>query len=168
MPRISTTHASSLASEKLPYRANVAALLRVGDGHMFVACERSSGEGWQTVQGGVEPGDASMEDALLREVNEELGIERRDLHIEVRSRVWRRYRFPPNMLARAHNRHQGQEQLWFVARIPSLESIHLEKSGGEFRAVKSVSAAELVQLYVHWKRAVVADFCRELGLLPAI
>ena len=168
MPRYPTTHAYSVPSEKLPYRANVAALLRVGDGDMFVACERSSGEGWQTVQGGVEPGDATMEDALLREVNEELGIALPDLRIEVRSPVWRRYRFPPNMLARAHNRHQGQEQLWFVARIASLDCIRLDKSGGEFRAVKSVSAAELVQLYVHWKRAVVADFCRELGLLPAV
>lgn len=146
------------------FRANVAALVMVGDA--VLACERAGGEGWQCVQGGVEPEDATFERALVRELGEELGIEARDVEILARSRHWRRYRFPAGVSKRPGLDNAGQEQLWFHVRLPSLESVRLERSCGEFRSVKLTDPAELVSLYVSWKRAVVLDFCRERGLLP--
>jgi 8-oxo-dGTP pyrophosphatase MutT (NUDIX family) len=147
----------------LPFRPNVAALVRVGD--CFLACERASGEGWQCVQGGVEPTDGSLEEALRRELSEELGVDASRVEIARRSRFWRRYRFPPGASSSRKEKYQGQEQLWFLVHLPGIEAIKLEQSSGEFRSVKLVSIRELVDLFVHWKRPSILDFCRELDLI---
>jgi putative (di)nucleoside polyphosphate hydrolase len=152
-------------SHKRLFRANVAALLRVGT--QVVACERAAGDGWQTVQGGVEPTDVSLEAALLRELAEELGLSCKNVNILHRSSYWRRYYFPPEVLRkRPDNPNLGQDQMWFFAELESLRHIQLEASDGEFRSFCLMSPEELVERYVDWKRPCVLDFCRELNVLP--
>ena len=157
-------------SPLLSYRANVAALVLVGS-EGLLACERSSGGIWQTVQGGIESEDVSLEVGILRELGEELGVASQAVTLVSRSKSWRRYRFPAEVIAqRAYadrpHEHAGQEQMWFLARIGSLEDVRLDLADGEFRSVKIVSAAELTAAFVPWKRPVVLDFCQEVGLLP--
>ena len=159
-------------SAPLPFRANVSALVIVGaePGAKLLACERSSGGIWQTPQGGVESSDTNLEEAVLRELQEEIGVSRTVVSILSQSRSWRRYHFPPEVLAAGHpsgkvKDHAGQDQKWFLVRIPSLEAVDLKGSDGEFRAVKLVTPNELVSLFVEWKRPGVLDFCRESGLL---
>ncbi|NBO37386.1 NUDIX domain-containing protein [bacterium] len=147
------------------FRANVAALVRIGD--LFLRCERAQLNGvWQTVQGGIEDTDASPREALLRELKEELGIEPSLVTVVAQSQFWRRYRFPAEVLAAHPNRHNiGQEQLWFLIEIPSLNGIDLSRSDGEFARVELVELQTLVSQFVHWKLPVVKDFCYEMGLL---
>ena len=157
-------------SPVLSYRANVAALVLVGD-EGLLACERSSGGIWQTVQGGIESEDENLEAGILRELREELGIESQAVTLISRSKSWRRYRFPEEVIlqrasANRPHEHAGQEQMWFLARIGSLADVRLDLADGEFRSVKIVSAAKLAAAFVPWKRPVVLDFCQEVGLLP--
>lgn len=159
-------------SAPLPFRANVAALVLVGDTPepAVLACERASGGIWQTPQGGVEASDTSLVTTLLRELEEEIGVRPDAVRVLSQSRAWRRYHFPPEVLAAGHpsgrvKDHAGQDQKWFLVRIPSLEAVDLARSDGEFRAVKLVSPRELISLFVAWKRPGVLDFCRESGLL---
>jgi 8-oxo-dGTP pyrophosphatase MutT (NUDIX family) len=157
-------------ARSLAFRNNVAALILVGEENppRVLACERAEGGGWQSVQGGVEPNDSDLEAAIVREIGEEIGVAPSDVTIEGRSRYWRRYRFPPEVVARwkrpTHG-HAGQEQMWFLARIASTEVADLSRSQGEFCSLRTLSPRELVDAYVLWKRACVLDFCMEMGLL---
>ncbi len=59
----------------LPYRTNVGAILRRHD-DLVLLCERlAPREVWQFPQGGVDPGE-THDDALWRELTEELGLQR--------------------------------------------------------------------------------------------
>jgi putative (di)nucleoside polyphosphate hydrolase len=147
------------------FRPNVAALIRIGD--KYLRCLRSQPQGvWQTVQGGIEEGDASVRDALLREMNEELGVDPALVRIVGQSKYWRRYVFPPEVRqAHPERLNIGQEQLWFLAELPSLDCIDLQKSAGEFVHAELSDLDTLVQQFVGWKLPVVKDFCYEMGLM---
>lgn len=152
-------------SEPASFRPNVAALVRIGD--QYLRCLRNKPAGvWQTVQGGIETTDPSVQDALLREIREELGVEPEMVQICGQSRFWRRYFFPPEVL-RSHPERQniGQEQLWFLVELPSLECIQLERSEGEFVQVELVDLQTLLSQIVAWKLPIVKDFCYEMGLM---
>src|ERR1022692_2685386 len=65
------------------FRPNVAAVLLNMDNDMFIA-ERAHIRGsWQFPQGGVDPGEA-LEEALLRELEEEIGV--KPQHIQLLDR----------------------------------------------------------------------------------
>jgi 8-oxo-dGTP pyrophosphatase MutT (NUDIX family) len=147
------------------FRPNVAALIRVGD--KYLRCLRTQPQGvWQTVQGGIEQNDASVRDALLREINEELGVDPALVTILGQSKFWRRYVFPPEVRqAHPERRNIGQEQLWFLAELPSLDCVDLQKSAGEFERAELTDLNTLVQQFVDWKLPVVKDFCYEMGLM---
>src|SRR5581483_11738161 len=93
------------------FRANVGIVLLSGAGEVFLG-RRSSGRGWQFPQGGMRPGE-SLEDAVLRELNEEIGLKRTEVEIVGHTARWLRYRLP----ARYVRRNQqplciGQKQRW--------------------------------------------------------
>ena len=147
------------------FRANVAALIRVGD--KYLRCERSQPQGvWQTVQGGVESHDKDVRAALLRELSEELGVAPDLVTVVAQSRCWRRYYFPAEVL-RAHPERTniGQEQMWFLVELPTLGSVDLARSEGEFSKVELVELEVLLAHFVSWKLPIVKDFCYEMGLL---
>jgi putative (di)nucleoside polyphosphate hydrolase len=147
------------------FRPNVAALIRIGD--KYLRCLRAQPQGvWQTVQGGIEADDESVRHALLREMNEELGVDPALVRILGQSKYWRRYLFPPEVRQAHPDRlNIGQEQLWFLAELPSLECIDLKKSAGEFERAELTDLTTLVQQFVGWKLPVVKDFCYEMGLM---
>jgi len=151
--------------ESNSFRPNVAALIRIGD--KYLRCLRSKPSGvWQTVQGGIESSDASVRDALLREMREELGIDATLVTVVSQSRFWRRYVFPEEVRFSHPERHNlGQEQLWFLVEIPSHQSVDLSKSEGEFIKTELVDLQTLVSDFVAWKLPVVKDFCYEVGLM---
>lgn len=146
------------------YRKNVAALLEVGS--YFLACERTNlPNAWQCVQGGVNGTDQTLEGALMRELSEELGARAEAFSVKYKSTYWRRYLFPPGLPARVGENHAGQDQMWFHVQMDSLSSVDLARSDGEFCQVKLVPLSELVSSFAHWKRALLSDFCHEIGLI---
>jgi putative (di)nucleoside polyphosphate hydrolase len=74
------------------FRANVGIILIREAGDVFLG-GRSDGRGWQFPQGGVQP-DESAEQALFRELREEVGLVPDDVEVLAATRSWLRYRLP--------------------------------------------------------------------------
>src|ERR1035441_5503323 len=82
------------------FRANVGIVLMRESGELFLG-GRVGGRGWQFPQGGVNRGEP-VEEALYRELKEEIGLGRQDVEIVGSTRGWLRYR-----LARPYARARG-------------------------------------------------------------
>lgn len=77
---------------------------------------------WQFPQGGVKVKE-SPEEALYRELNEEVGLNESDVEVIASTKSWLRYRLPKKMVR--YNSHPvcvGQKQKWFLLRMLSDDS----------------------------------------------
>lgn len=76
--------------------------------------------GWQFPQGGIEPEEAPR-DAIIRELNEEIGLVKERVLKITESRLVRTYEWPPAM--QAEKRLRGQRQRVFVITLadPSVQ-----------------------------------------------
>jgi putative (di)nucleoside polyphosphate hydrolase len=115
--RIVTTADQTQSPAMVSYRPNVAALVVNTDGFLLI-CERSTCPGaWQFPQGGVDAGE-SLEQALFREIREEIGI--KPVHYEVISqRSGYRYLYPKDVREKKLRKHgnHGQEQTYFLCHL---------------------------------------------------
>lgn len=98
------------------FRTNVGIVLMRQDGDVFLG-RRAGGKGWQFPQGGVRS-DESLEQALYRELHEEIGLAREDVELLGRTARWLRYRLPRRYIRRGrHPLCVGQKQRWFLLRL---------------------------------------------------
>ena len=111
------------------YRPNVAAILLNKDNEMLVA-ERAHIRGsWQFPQGGVDPGE-SLDEALFREIEEEIGVKASQLRLLER-RGGYRYEFPKGRLK--YGIYGGQEQVYYLCRfLGTDEDINIDTKHREF------------------------------------
>jgi putative (di)nucleoside polyphosphate hydrolase len=141
------------------YRLNVAAILRNARGEILV-CERLNELGaWQFPQGGVDEGE-SLEQALARELREEIGVAPEDIRI-VTSRGPYRYLFGGGRTKKGYH---GKEQYYFLCDFPGPDSrINVATDHPEFRAWKWIAPADfqmswLPEMKLEVYRAVLRDF----------
>jgi putative (di)nucleoside polyphosphate hydrolase len=161
---------------RLPYRANVGAVLFNRSGRVFVArradlpnAEGIAG-GWQLPQGGIDAGEDPV-GAVLRELAEEIGTARAEIIGEHPD--WLTYELPDALLGRAlHGRYRGQRQRWFALRFLGTDSdIRLDADPHpEFDAWRWAELAELEALAIDFKRPIyrtlAASFARFSFPLP--
>ena len=103
------------------FRPNVGIVLSSAEGQLLWA-KRIRQNAWQFPQGGIQRGE-TPEDALYRELHEELGL--REQHVEVLGVTtgWLRYRLPSHYLRYGRGRLCiGQKQKWFLLRLLGEES----------------------------------------------
>ena len=129
-------------------------------------CERLLIPGaWQFPQGGVDPGE-SVEEAIVREIEEEVGLKAEHYVIE-QSRGGYRYDYPEKVM-RAKPPHKagfvGQEQTYFLCRLTD-EAPEVDLSGEppEFSDARWIAPAEfdfdwLPDFKKETYRAVLSDF----------
>lgn len=125
------------------YRPNVAALM-VNPAGCLLICERASVPGaWQFPQGGVDAGE-STEQALFREVREEIGL--LPAHYEViERREGYRYLYPHEVRLRKLRKHgsHGQEQTYFLCHLkPDAPPVDVNQKPREFRAYRWILPRE--------------------------
>jgi len=103
------------------YRANVGIILTNGSGKLLWA-RRKGKRGWQFPQGGIDKGE-NAEQAMYRELQEEVGLSAEDVKILGRTRGWLHYKLPKRF-QRLNNIIPviGQKQQWFLLRLLSDES----------------------------------------------
>jgi putative (di)nucleoside polyphosphate hydrolase len=100
------------------FRPNVGIVLANPKGQVLWA-RRIGQRGWQFPQGGIKS-DESVEDALFRELKEEVGLQPQDVKVLAKTKGWLRYRLPKHLL-----RHSskpmciGQKQKWFLLQMLS-------------------------------------------------
>jgi putative (di)nucleoside polyphosphate hydrolase len=146
------------------FRANVGIVLIRDDRQVFVG-GRSGGRGWQFPQGGIGPGE-QPEEALFRELKEEIGLEPQHVEIIASTRNWLRYRLPQQ-----YQRHDtkpaciGQKQRWFLLRFTGSESdIRFDTTDQpEFDRWRWIDYWAPVREVIFFKRAVYVRALDELG-----
>ncbi len=115
------------------YRPNVGIVLLNGHNDVFWG-KRVGQHSWQFPQGGIQYGE-SPEQAMFRELHEEVGLLPEHVQIIGRTRDWLRYEVPEEFLRRQNASrphriaYRGQKQIWFLLRLTGLDSdIHLRAS----------------------------------------
>lgn len=107
--------------DKDGFRANVGIILCNHRGELLWA-KRSGQRSWQFPQGGLQRGENS-EQALYRELKEEVGLEPEHVEIIGKSQRWLRYRLPKRFIRYGSKPLCiGQKQRWYLLRLISDES----------------------------------------------
>lgn len=152
------------------YRPNVGIILCNADGRLFWA-KRIGQHSWQFPQGGIRR-DESPEQAMFRELAEEVGL--RPEHVEVIgcTKGWLRYRLPKRLIRRGNQPTCiGQKQVWFLLRmLGGEEAVCLDSSSRpEFDHWQWVDYWYPLRAVVPFKRHVYWRALRELApLLPLL
>jgi len=117
------------------YRPNVALLL-LNEQERLLICERMKVEGaWQFPQGGIDEGESAQE-ALLREVEEEIGLPPASYEV-IEFRDGYRYLFPPEIRRQEGKRmsFDGQDQTYFLCRLKKgAPPVNVDQNPREFRS----------------------------------
>jgi putative (di)nucleoside polyphosphate hydrolase len=148
------------------FRANVGIVLIRDSGDVFLGGRRD-GRGWQFPQGGVRE-DESAEQALYRELREEIGLESADVELLAATRNWLRYRLPRRYVRRRSKPLCiGQKQRWFLLRmLGSEERLRFDLTAQpEFDSWRWVDYWSPVREVIYFKRNVYARALEELGRL---
>ena len=154
--------------DKDGFRSNVAIVIGDGSGRLFWA-KRLGQTAWQFPQGGIDRGE-SVEDALYRELYEEVALESGDVNIIQRSKKWLRYNIPPQM-QRKHSKPLciGQKQRWFYLQMTcEPDKVRFDTSGTpEFDDWQWVNYWYPVNSVISFKRTVYRNALQEFSAANA-
>lgn len=147
------------------FRPNVGLLLADGRGRVLFA-ERSDGLGWQLPQGGIAAGETA-EQAMYRELGEELGLAPQDVQLIAGSSRWFSYRVPDKRRAlypRLHKSYIGQRQRWFLLHfLAADDKVRLDlEEDAEFSDWRWVHYWYPLRQVVDFKREAYRRMLREL------
>ena len=146
------------------FRPNVGIILTNDVGQVLWA-RRINQDAWQFPQGGINPRE-TPEEALFRELNEEVGLEEQDVKILACTRGWLRYRLPRRL--RRYNSTPGfvgQKQKWFLLELHAPDSaVRMDCAGKpEFDHWAWVSFWYPLTQVVDFKREVYRHALAELA-----
>lgn len=103
------------------YRPNVGIILTNQRNEVFWG-KRIREHSWQFPQGGIKRGE-SPEQAMFRELHEEIGLKPEHVRILGRTRDWLRYDVPKQWVRREwRGTYRGQKQIWFLLRLTGRDS----------------------------------------------
>ncbi len=147
------------------YRPNVGIV--ICNQHNQVLWARRIGQNsWQFPQGGINPGE-NPEQAMYRELFEELGLEKSDVTLLAVSKGWLRYRLPQRLI---HWEEKpvcvGQKQKWFLLKIKEEHSDKIEfnhHTVPEFDNWRWVSYWYPIRQVVPFKKDVYRRVLREFA-----
>lgn len=146
------------------YRPNVGIVICNRQGQVMWA-RRYGQHSWQFPQGGINPGE-SAEQAMYRELFEEVGLSRKDVRILASTRNWLRYKLPKR-LVRWDTKPVciGQKQKWFLLQLIGNDAdINMQTSSTpEFDGWRWVSYWYPVRQVVSFKRDVYRRVMKEFA-----
>lgn len=146
------------------FRPNVGIILANDNGQVLWA-KRIGHNAWQFPQGGIKQGE-TPEQALYRELREEIGLLPEHVQIMAQTTGWLRYRLP-NRYIRSGSEPIciGQKQKWFLLRlVASTQNIQLNLANPpEFDQWQWVSYWYPLGQVVHFKRDVYRQAMLELS-----
>jgi putative (di)nucleoside polyphosphate hydrolase len=146
------------------FRANVGIVLMRDGGELFLGGRRD-GRGWQFPQGGVRRNE-HPDEALYRELHEEIGLQREDVQLLASTSRWLRYRLPQRYVRRKSGQVCiGQKQRWYLLRMVAEESrLNFDATPEpEFDSGRWVDYWSPVREVIYFKRSVYARALQELG-----
>lgn len=150
------------------FRLNVGIMIAGPDGRLFWGRRVGNRDAWQFPQGGMDEGETA-EQALFRELHEEVGLQPDDVRVLGSTRGWLRYRLPKRLVRQPRGNDRpciGQRQKWFLLRLTSPESaidLNVGNAEPEFDRWRWVRYWYPVRRVVHFKRGVYARALKELA-----
>ncbi len=165
IPNSEVTH----GIDKDGFRANVGMIICGDDGRVFWG-RRSGQSGWQFPQGGVNPGETPM-DAMYRELQEEVGLERGQVELLGITRRWLRYKLPERYRRRnTEVECVGQKQLWFLLKLSVPESAFSfdQFDQPEFDRWRWVDYWYPINHVIYFKRNIYKRALRELDRFRSV
>ena len=154
--------------DKQGFRPNVGIVIANGEGRVLWGRRVGGSDSWQFPQGGIHGGE-TPEQAMYRELDEEVGLQPEQVQILGETRDWLRYRLPERYVRR---REQpvciGQKQRWFLLRLTAGdEAVRVDAHAKpEFDAWRWVNYWYPVSGVVDFKRDVYRQALS--ALLPAL
>lgn len=153
----------------LPYRPCVGVMLVNPQGLAFVGrrIDAKEGDFWQMPQGGVDEGE-ELEQAALRELEEETGVTADLVSPIARTREELLYDLPEHLLGKLWGgRYRGQRQHWFLLRFRGEDSdIRLDAHNPpEFCDWRWTRPDTLPDMIVPFKKRVYRSVLEEFGPL---
>jgi putative (di)nucleoside polyphosphate hydrolase len=148
------------------FRANVGIILTNNDNKLLLG-GRIGAKGWQFPQGGLHAGE-SAEEAMYRELHEEVGLLSADVELLGCTRDWLKYRLPAQFIRKkSEPLCIGQKQRWFMLRLVGEdERVRVDRSDSpEFDRWRWVDFWRPVNEVIYFKRRVYALALHELGPL---
>jgi putative (di)nucleoside polyphosphate hydrolase len=147
------------------YRKNVGIIV-CNDAQQVLWARRIRHDGWQFPQGGVKPGESTME-AAYRELYEEIGLLAADVKLLGATDKWLRYNVPYTAKTYYYHRirsFRGQKQQWFLFKLVSQEDrVRLDLSDSpEFDHWQWIDYWGPVKQVVEFKRSVYRRVLAEL------
>jgi putative (di)nucleoside polyphosphate hydrolase len=98
------------------FRPNVGIILLNQRSQVFWG-KRIRTHSWQFPQGGIDRGE-NPEQAMFRELHEEVGLLPQHVQVLARTRDWLRYEVPDRFIRRdARGHYKGQKQIWFLLQL---------------------------------------------------
>ena len=98
------------------FRPNVGIILLNQKNQVFWG-KRIRTHSWQFPQGGIDRGE-TPEQAMYRELQEEVGLLAEHVRIVARTRDWLRYEVPDRYIRKdARGHYKGQKQIWFLLQL---------------------------------------------------
>jgi putative (di)nucleoside polyphosphate hydrolase len=151
------------------FRPNVGIILCNSRGHVFWG-RRAGHNGWQFPQGGMKSHE-SPEQALYRELNEEVGLGPQQVEVLGRTRDWLHYELPQTLRRSRSGPFRGQKQIWFLLNFTGEDQdVQLTLSDRpEFDAWRWIEYWSALEQIIEFKREVYRQAMSELEpLLPVI
>jgi putative (di)nucleoside polyphosphate hydrolase len=147
------------------FRPNVGIIVANAQGQVLWA-RRTGHDAWQFPQGGIVEHE-SPEQAMYRELWEEIGLEQPDVRILASTRGWLRYRLPRRFVRNDGKVPVciGQKQKWFLLQLQSTDTrVDLTRSQpAEFDGWRWVSYWYPLNQVVSFKREVYRRALMELA-----
>ena len=149
--------------DKEGYRENVGIVI-CNDQRKVLWARRTGEEAWQFPQGGINKGE-SAEEAMYRELKEEVGLDPHNVQILARTKGWLKYDVPKSWIRRdCRDRYRGQKQIWFLLRFTGKDSdVFLKNTEKpEFDDWRWDSFWAPVDQIIDFKKAVYEQALKEL------
>lgn len=145
------------------YRLNVGIVLLNHNNKVFWG-RRKGEDSWQFPQGGIYDTE-EPEAAMLRELNEELGLLPEHVKVIGRTNNWLYYDVPGIYNRGNKNFYRGQKQIWFLLRLVGKEhhinvKYHREQ---EFDAWRWIDYWQAIEQVVNFKQDVYDKALHELA-----
>ncbi len=144
------------------YRPNVGIMLINPDGKIWVGARIDyTSTYWQMPQGGIDKNE-NTENAMWRELYEEIGVTKADCHIVAKTPDWIYYDLPADFVKnRWGGKYKGQKQIWYALKLTAPDTvINIDTPEPEFKAWQWLDADKLVDTIVPFKRQVYTEVLR--------
>ena len=160
-------HAGDCVIDGDGFRPNVGIVICNRNGQVLWA-RRYGQHSWQFPQGGVDDGE-TPEQAMFRELYEEIGLKQDDVTILATSRNWLKYRLPTRLI-RWESKPVciGQKQKWFLLRLDASKEASIQfgcHGQPEFDDWRWVSYWYPVRQVVSFKREVYRRVMKEFATI---